>query len=150
LHRIKNIVIKIPPLRERKEDIPILIEGIVHETVTKENLQVNGLNTEATKTANNYSWPGNIRELEATISAACARANFFNRTLVEPVDLKIRSENNRKNLEYSSGFREQIQKFEKELVLEALKLNNNNQTRAAKQLNLDRSSFRRILSRLNE
>jgi len=69
-YRINVINLKIPPLRERKEDIPLLISFFIEKYNHDFNMEVTGINTEAVVMLQNYDWPGNIRELENKIERA--------------------------------------------------------------------------------
>jgi len=68
-HRLKVISIEIPPLRERKEDIPLLIEHFLKKQ-KEEGYNITGISDEAMKILIDYSWPGNVRELANTIKSA--------------------------------------------------------------------------------
>jgi len=63
-YRLKAVTIHLPPLRERKEDIPILAEHFISEFGKKNNITAKGISPEAIKILQEYSWPGNIRELK--------------------------------------------------------------------------------------
>lgn len=60
----------IPPLRERKEDIPILVRQEINEMNRKLNKNINGISPQVMRLFNNYSWPGNVRELKNIIERA--------------------------------------------------------------------------------
>ncbi|RMF58096.1 MAG: sigma-54-dependent Fis family transcriptional regulator [Calditrichaeota bacterium] len=63
-YRLKAVSLYIPPLRQRREDIPILLEYFVNDVVTKEKLKFGGFTPEAMRILEEYSWPGNVRELK--------------------------------------------------------------------------------------
>jgi DNA-binding NtrC family response regulator len=67
--RLRSINIRIPPLRERHEDIPLLFEKFVAETVERNRLTYGGISDEAMELLVNYSWPGNIRELRNAVES---------------------------------------------------------------------------------
>ena len=69
-YRLNVINIKMPPLRDRKEDIPLLVKHFVEKYNKKENRQIKGISPEVEKEFYNYNWPGNVRELENTIERA--------------------------------------------------------------------------------
>jgi two-component system, NtrC family, response regulator GlrR len=71
-YRIRVIVIQLPPLRDRKEDIPILSESFRKQVNRKFGLSVKGFSQEALRRLTNYDWPGNVRELMNTIESAAA------------------------------------------------------------------------------
>jgi transcriptional regulator with PAS, ATPase and Fis domain len=146
-HRIAHCTIEIPPLRKRPEDISLLAQGFVQSLVLKEKLGVQGLTDEACGVLNAHYWPGNIRELQAVVEGGVYYASYKGRRFVEAADIEI---SNNDNLDAKNGiaFRKQVREFEEELVLNALRFCNNNQSQAAAKLQIDRSSFRRILSRI--
>jgi transcriptional regulator with PAS, ATPase and Fis domain len=67
--RLRSVNIHLPPLRNRKEDIPVLVEQFVRETSVKNKIRFNGFTDDATELLMNYSWPGNIRELRNAIES---------------------------------------------------------------------------------
>lgn len=69
-YRLKVFPIEIPPLRERREDIPILVNYFVHKHSRRMNRQIVTIPSEAMKVLSNWSWPGNVRELENFIERA--------------------------------------------------------------------------------
>lgn len=72
-YRLKEVIIELPPLRNRKEDIPILAERFVEESNTKFNRAVREVSDEAMEILVKYHWPGNVRELRSVIKSAVAR-----------------------------------------------------------------------------
>lgn len=71
-YRLNVVEIKIPPLRERREDIPLLAEYFLQRIVKKNGMARISLSQEAVTTLQNHNWHGNVRELENTIARACA------------------------------------------------------------------------------
>jgi transcriptional regulator with PAS, ATPase and Fis domain len=67
--RLRSVNIHLPPLRNRKEDIPALVEQFVKETSDKNNIHFGGFTDDATELFMNYSWPGNIRELRNAVDS---------------------------------------------------------------------------------
>ena len=67
--RLRSVNIHLPPLRNRKEDIPALVEQFVKETTEKNKMQFAGFTNDATELLMSYSWPGNIRELRNAIES---------------------------------------------------------------------------------
>jgi transcriptional regulator with PAS, ATPase and Fis domain len=67
--RLRSVNIHLPPLRERKEDIPALVEQFVKETTEKNKIQFHGFTDDATELLMSYRWPGNIRELRNAIES---------------------------------------------------------------------------------
>jgi DNA-binding NtrC family response regulator len=67
--RLRSVNIVIPPLRNRREDIPLLIEHFVKEALEQNGIRFGGFSDDATEVIMNYRWPGNIRELKNTIES---------------------------------------------------------------------------------
>src|SRR3954464_12122870 len=66
-YRIKGVVIHLPPLRERREDIPLLIHFFLQQLSAKYNREIEGLKPEAQQILRSHSWPGNVRELRMAL-----------------------------------------------------------------------------------
>jgi two-component system NtrC family response regulator len=73
-YRLNVIPIVIPPLRERREDIPVLIEHFVEKHRQRTGKRVDGVTEEVVKALQRYDWPGNVRELENSIERAVVLA----------------------------------------------------------------------------
>ena len=67
--RLRSVNIVIPPLRNRREDIPLLIDHFVNEALERNGIQFGGFTDDATELIMNYRWPGNVRELKNTIES---------------------------------------------------------------------------------
>ncbi len=87
-YRINVFIISIPPLRERRDDIPLLAAHFVERHAAAMNRQVRGISSEALDALCSYDWPGNVRELENAIE----RALVVNRSgIIAPEDLPLKS-----------------------------------------------------------
>jgi transcriptional regulator with GAF, ATPase, and Fis domain len=69
-YRLNVIPIDLPPLRERREDIPLLVEGFIQRHASRAGKRIDGIETEAMRALTSAPWPGNVRELENTIERA--------------------------------------------------------------------------------
>ena len=74
-YRLKVVTIAIPPLRERKEDIPALIETFIADFNRRHDGKIQGIAPQASKLIMEYAWPGNVRELKNAIDSAAILAN---------------------------------------------------------------------------
>lgn len=141
LFRINVMEIEIPPLRERLSDIPLLCESLIEKINTKYKLNVSGISASALEYLSEYSWPGNIRELEHVIERACLLVN--NRLLEQEDFIFIEKKKSRSMFSLSSqsttNFFRNKGIAEKELIMEALSICKNNKTEAARQLGISRS-----------
>lgn len=147
-HRIGHLQIHLPPLRERMEDIKIISEAKIKSLSEREDVRVLGLTDEAADKLNTHSWPGNIRELEATIEGAAYRAQYRGANLIDAHDIALKGSMTSNTLSSSSkNFQEQVEDFKIKLLESALKKHEGNQVKAAKELGMERSTLRRILER---
>ena len=153
-HRIAYLKIELPPLRERKEDIPDLTRDFIAKISQREGLKVADITNTAIARLLNHDWPGNVRELQACVESAAFHAHYHKRYRIEVEDLAIsgpgiRTANVIVKMTGTS-FRDRVQAFETQLIKDALAKNNHNQSKAARELQLDRTSLRRILFRTSE
>ena len=152
-HRIAHLEIHVPALRDRSQDIPPLARYFVEQLVANEELNVFDISDEAIAVLADYTWPGNVRELRASVEGACYAAAFRGSKRIEPSDIKVRQgrpeSTSEGGIEVSTetDYRTQVEEFKVRIVLEALDSCSGNQSDAARMLNMDRSSFRRILAR---
>ena len=146
-HRIAHLTLEIPPLRERPEDIPDLAQDCLQSLSNRENLSVHGFSKEALAVLRACPWPGNIRELLAAVESGVYRASFANRRIVSSEDFGLNAETSLSLSQVTGSFSERIEQYKLQLIRETLEECNQNQSRAARILGLDRSSMRRILLR---
>jgi two-component system response regulator PilR (NtrC family) len=151
-YRVSVIPIELPPLRERREDIPDLVEHFVEKFCrqTGRSLRVS---TRAEELLERYSWPGNVRELEHTIERAVA----LERTdTIQPESLPQSVTDYNPASVSSSAFElpeeginlfAHLEHLEKTYLLEALRRTGGNQTRAAEILHLSVRSLRHLLDK---
>jgi DNA-binding NtrC family response regulator len=140
-YRLNVIPIHIPPLRERKEDIPIIVNRFLHELSDGKHLS---METEAMQALQNYSWPGNVRELKNLIERLILTVNNdvikVENIPSEFLFPKVKSENvvnsDNWNLE------ELVSETEIQLLRAALLRSNGNKSQAAQILGLPLSTFR--------
>jgi DNA-binding NtrC family response regulator len=134
LYRINTIQIELPPLRDRGNDILILAEFFLKKYAFKYNKPDLKINQPAHEKLLNYSWPGNIRELQHTIEKAIILSES---TIIKPDDLYLRHTRSIDNI--SSGTT--LEEMEKLMIQQALEKNNGNFTAAAEQLGITRQTL---------
>ena len=139
-YRIHVIPILLPPLRERKEDIPLLAEHFLKKFNSKMKKSVDGLTPMAMQRLMRYDWPGNVRELENTVEYAVAMSldNMISEDLVLPgkdpvAELKT--------------LREAREEFEKAYLTDMVKLTEGNVTKAAELAGKYRADFHNLLKK---
>lgn len=148
--RLNVFEIQLPDLKDRLDDIPLLAQHFIQKFNKVHNRTVQEVSPEASIAFQNYEWPGNIRELEHSIERAVllSRSHQIER---EHLPTEIISHNNLSTLKPSSHLSlvENLQRFEKELILKALEENAWIQARAARALGLSRANLYQRLKRLD-
>jgi len=139
-YRINALSISVPPLREKKEDLPILTQHFIEEFNSKYDLHIKGVKEEVIDKFKSYYWPGNVRELQNEIGRACC---FSKSDILDLEDFSSRLIHARsyKAAKIKSKFSRKlaIDTTERDLILEALRETGGNKLQAAKLLGLSRT-----------
>jgi DNA-binding NtrC family response regulator len=140
-YRLNVVSIEIPPLRERREDIPALVEHFLERFASERTVPVTGVSREAMDLLVKYEYPGNVRELENLVHRAVVLAR--DRTLTT-ADLPIRVARMKADghAEMATTFVERVAEFERALIVEALDRAGGVQTRAARALGMSERHLR--------
>ncbi|NPB09826.1 MAG: sigma-54-dependent Fis family transcriptional regulator [Thermodesulfobacteria bacterium] len=148
-YRLNVIPIKLPPLRERREDIPLLIEHFLKRFAKRKNREVTGISREALECLMRHDWPGNVRELENVIERMVILSN--NEILaLEDVPEYILGKAGSPPLvnvddfdipEEGINLPHMVSEFEKRLILKALEKTGWVKNRAAKLLHINRTTL---------
>jgi DNA-binding NtrC family response regulator len=146
-YRLKVIDIEMPPLRERKEDISLLIQHFITKFSNEFKKNISGVSEDALKLLLNYSWPGNVRELENVIQRAITLSQH-EIILVEDLPAQMVQEKDEDLIE--KGVREKytVDQLEKEYIKKVLIEVGGNKSKAAELLGLDRKTLYRKLQEL--
>lgn len=151
-YRINVVPIVIPPLRDRKEDIPLLMDHFINKFNVENNKNVKGFNKEALELMMQYEWPGNVRELENLVERVIALTSSEYIPLSElPLSFKnIPKINGLKEsvLDGKVSFIQAEEEFEREVILDALKRTNNIQSHAAEILGISRRILKYKMDKL--
>lgn len=150
-YRLSVMRINIPPLRERKEDIPIFVERLILKYNKILNKNIRGIDKDMVKRLLEYSWPGNIRELKNVIESAINMAehnsiltqSHFDTRIINK-DLKNSKDNISditSNLNSSFNLEQHISSMEKEIIKKVLTENNDNISKSAKKLGISRQTL---------
>jgi PAS domain S-box-containing protein len=139
LYRLRIARVQLPPLRERREDIPLLIEWFLNQISTTTGKGVDSVSNEALRALISYSWPGNVRELRNTVEFALIRCKGH---VLEKRDLPDEVV----TLERPVFVRPTRKQDEKQAILAALEQASGNRSTAAKILGMSRATFYRRLS----
>jgi two-component system, NtrC family, response regulator AtoC len=141
--RLRVVEIRLPPLRERGGDIPLLAQKFLLEFARENGKPLKAFTADALEWLMNYSWPGNIRELRTAIEHAvvlCRGEKISGRDLPAPVRAGGQSGN---PAPAPGGLT--VREAEKQLVIRALKETDGNRTLAAKKIGMSRRTFHRKL-----
>ncbi|HCB69062.1 MAG TPA: sigma-54-dependent Fis family transcriptional regulator [Persephonella sp.] len=149
-YRIEGLKIYIPPLRERKEDIPVLVKNFIDIFNEKYGGNIKGITSKAMEILLNYDWPGNIRQLENVVNKACVLASdseYINENHIDPsIKFSIKQEF---PLEYSQAKKMHMDRFMKTYLKVLLTMTEGNITQAAKLANIERQSLQKLLKKYN-
>src|SRR5665648_104098 len=138
-YRLNVIEFHLPPLRERPEDVIALAELFIEKYNNILGSKVTGISEQAKKALREYSWLGNVRELENAIERAANYA-WEGEIGIENLPGQIIQLEHETSIPHSS-YRSSLVDFEKEMLLDVLKKTNGNRSAAARMLNLSRSAF---------
>jgi len=145
-YRLNVISIEVPPLRERRDDIPILAESFLTEIAKKRGEEVKKLSPEAAVQLQEYSWPGNVRELENAIERAVILASS---DTIHPPALpdKVRERKSEPLMAERVTPNPPLDAIERAYIMWVLGSEGGNKSRAAEVLGIDPSTLYRKLSR---
>jgi two-component system response regulator AtoC len=141
-YRISVFPIKLPALRERKEDIPLLAAHFLKKYNDQENKQIEGISPEALELLMAYNWPGNVRELENAIERAVVLTTDKEIGAKE-LPVAVRSLGEKKLYESDNTLSSWIEKLEEEALRQALLENEGNISKTAKKLGIGRATIYR-------
>jgi two-component system response regulator AtoC len=148
-YRLNVLPIHIPPLRERKDDIPLLIDHFIARNNARLGTHIRGFDTEARRILYEYSWPGNVRELENTIERAMVLADG-DQIIASDLPERIREAQDQVKVQLNSGelsIKKMTRVIEEILIRRALQKTKGNRTRAAEVLEI---SHRAVLYKIKE
>jgi DNA-binding NtrC family response regulator len=145
-HRLNVVTIKLPPLRERKEDVLILVEHFLRKHVTAIGKNVTGITDEAMERLIAYSWPGNVREISNVIERAVVLSSGPNIT-VRNLPSRIASGED-SGLSENLSYRDGMNAARRLLILRALSRTQGNRAAAAKLLGLESKYLLKLMKLL--
>jgi two-component system response regulator AtoC len=148
-YRLNVLPIHTPPLRERKDDIPLLIDHFITRNNTRLGTNIRGLDTETRRLLYEYSWPGNVRELENTIERAMVLAEG-DQLVAADLPERIREARDPVQMQLASGelsVKKTMRIIEEILIRRALQKTKGNRTRAAEVLEI---SHRALLYKIKD
>ena len=154
-HRLNEFQINLPPLRERREDIPVLAKYFLEEANHELNRNIKGFSNEVMKFFLGYNWPGNVRELKNLVKRAVLLSDAEQ---ISPSHLSLNNNTanntpvsqNKANLtDALTSFEDASKAFERDLIKNALEKAEGNKIKAAKILQINRKALYRKMKSLN-
>jgi transcriptional regulator with GAF, ATPase, and Fis domain len=145
-HRLNVVKISMPPVRERREDIPLLASYFAAKYSNACKRIVNGISPAARALMQNYDWPGNVRELENAIESAVVLGSS---DLIEADDLPERILESATSKMPMARYYEAIKQAKRELILNALEQAHGNYTEAANALGVHPNNLHRLIRTLD-
>ncbi|WP_178842475.1 sigma-54 dependent transcriptional regulator [uncultured Treponema sp.] len=141
--RLKGIEIMVPPLRERKDDIPLLLNSFLAKYNKENGKNVKGFSNSAKNILFNYEWPGNVRELQHCVESAVVMASGEE---IQPEDLTVQLKGKKNDGGIVVPYGISLEEAEKIVILENLELNGGNKTKTADVLKIGRKTLHRKLN----
>ena len=149
-HRLDVVKVVMPPLRERREDIPLLASYFAEKYSRECKRAITGISPEAREVLQNYYWPGNVRELENAIERAVVLGSTetigvedLPRRLIEAAEEAAEDVND------ARGYYDAVKDAKRQLIMKALESANGNYTEAAKALGIHPNNLHRIIRTLD-
>lgn len=149
-YRLNEFHIDLPPLRERKDDIPLFVEYFIKDANKELNKNVTEVTSEIMERLVEHSWPGNVRELRNVIRRAVLLSHKDVITSINiPNDINKATHQQSSNMDTDKfSIRHSTKAVEKELIIKALNESGGNKSKAAKILNMNERTFYRRLKSL--
>jgi len=146
-YRLNVLNIALPPLRQRREDLPLLVEAFVKEFNDKYDKSVKGLDDEALRMITHHDWPGNVRELRSTIERVIVQSTGDRISAAQlPFGLPVPEPSERPDM-VVLPVGTKLERAERELILRTLEANHRNKTRAAAVLGVTPKTLHNKLQR---
>ncbi|MCK5102144.1 MAG: sigma-54-dependent Fis family transcriptional regulator, partial [Cyclobacteriaceae bacterium] len=141
LYRINTVEIKLPPLRERTEDIPALMDHFVHIYCRKYHKPVMMIDNGLIRKMNSYNWPGNIRELQHSVE----KAVILNEgKVIKDLNYFIQQKEDLSNIDEHP---KTLQEMEKLMIQYSVEQNLGNLSKVAKELGITRATLYRKMEK---
>ena len=147
-YRIATLTLKVPPLRDRREDIAALISHFISHYARKNERRISGITADAIQILETYSWPGNIRELAAEIERLVLYAEDDGYIRPENISSRIRPQNLQSEVT-AEKLDDLLDNYERRVITETLKRHDCNVAKASEALGLgSRQTLYKKLKRL--
>jgi DNA-binding NtrC family response regulator len=147
-YRLNVFALRLPPLRERKDDLPLLIQAFITEFNTRNQKSIAGVDPDAMRLLDQYGWPGNVRELRNVIERAIilAPGPFIEPKYLPPPLTEDRPVEQRPQVALAPGTT--VEEAERRLIMMTLEHTRDNKTRAAEILGISLKTLHNKLNKL--
>ena len=151
-YRLNVIKIELPPLRNRRGDIPLLVKHFLQVYSQENNKKIDSISEDVMKVLENYNWPGNIRELENFIErgVVLTKTSAISRESLPPFLLSFQNEN-QNSFSSSAGkgsLKDELHTFQRKTIIEALRRSDGIQKNAAALLDVKPTTLNEMIKRL--
>jgi len=151
-YRLNVIKIELPPLRDRKEDIPLLARHFIDIYSRENKKEIEGISEDVFEILDEYNWPGNVRELENLMERAVvlSKSKIITRSSLPPFFLREEAaeEEGLDSLDGSLNFKERTRYYQKKIIRTALKKTKGVQRKAARMLGVKPTTLNEMIKRL--
>jgi len=149
--RLSVLDLHLPPLRNRRDDIPLLVNHFIKKFEQRIDTRIKGFSTKAMRMLMSYDWPGNVRELENEVERAITLAGEG--AIIQPEDLSEKINRAAPNIELpvalsADSLRDALDQLERHLIQEALEKYHWNKSEVSRQLGISRLGLQKKLDRL--
>lgn len=148
-HRLNEFQIFLPPLSQRKDDIPQFAQEFLNSSNTTFNKKISGFSSKAMQLLLDYRWPGNVREMKNVINRAVL---ITDSNMIEPQQLSIQLQDklpvnvSQPQFSATGSLKSMLKQYESDIIQNAIEISNGNKTKAAKLLGVNiRTLHRRII-----
>ncbi len=144
-YRLSVVTVNLPPLRERRDDVPLLVAAFNRQYSKENNVPIREITQEAVNLLMAYDWPGNVRELRNTVEQMVVLAHS-DRLAVRDIPAAIRSGADLTKISVvRPGMTMTVEEAERQLIVQALKETGGNRTKAADKIGMSRRTLHRKL-----
>src|SRR6185503_4148560 len=142
--RIAGFTLHVPPLRERRDDVPVLVESFMRVHARETGKGVRGITVKALRALTDYDWPGNVRELEHEVRRLvhlCPGGQAIDSTMISPHVVAVPREGSARSALETLELAPNVSALERRVIREALDKAGGNRTQAARLLGISRNGL---------
>jgi len=141
-----DVKIHTPPLRDRKEDIPLLVDAFLEKIAEENQKPVQGMSPQGLKLLMDYHWPGNVRELENVLVEATIVAEG---NVIRSRDIHLPQDELQTAIQDGLSLKDSVERFKQMMIEKALNDCEGNRSKAADQLGISRQNLQNMMKRMN-